>query len=240
MVHNIPPEEHLEIAEKVRSGQYFRESMGMYDDLIHDLMAERYFYVLVTVLSLLSLAIAMIAVTGLYPLERPTPFIVSSDDITEEVPRMRSLRNDPSDGVDDALMRFNISNYLTLREEYNIERLDRNVRGVKAQSTAEVFAVYQTAIDPSNSDSPIKLYQRHTVKKINVLVVSIMPETQGYTAEVLFEAVLEGKAQIKKSRWQANISFNYTSIELDENTGKVKPPSFVVTNYSSKILQDIQ
>jgi type IV secretory pathway component VirB8 len=56
--------------------------------------------------------------------------------------------------------------------------------------------------------------------------------------EVVYEATVESKTDIKKTLWQANIAFNYNGIELDEETGKVKPISFVVTDYRIKRLQD--
>ena len=48
-------EEYLSIAEKVRSGEYFREARSMYDVGVNDPMSERYFYLFITSIALLLL-----------------------------------------------------------------------------------------------------------------------------------------------------------------------------------------
>lgn len=236
----ISTEELAEISDKVKSGEYYRESRSMYDAFVHDTMSERYLYVLITITSCAILLIALLAVQGIYPLQKSLPFIVAAEDLVEDVPRITSLLNDKGDDANLALMKFYLSNYITIREEYSIDKLDRNVNGVKSQSSPEVFVKFQNIINPSNPQSPIKIFQRHSIRKISVLAINIQSVDDTYEAEVLFEAKVEGKAAAKKSRWQANISFNYSGIGLDGDTGKVKPSSFLVTGYSNKILQDIQ
>src|SRR5688572_4787695 len=118
---------HLEIAKKVRTGEYFREARTMYDVLLHDLMAERYFYVFITGMALLSLAIAFFAVQSLYPLRTPVPFIVSTSDSVEDLPRIRTVIGIRGENPSDALARFLVQNYITFREEYDISSFDRNV-----------------------------------------------------------------------------------------------------------------
>jgi type IV secretory pathway component VirB8 len=56
--------------------------------------------------------------------------------------------------------------------------------------------------------------------------------------EVIFDATVESKAAVKKSRWRANIAFKYSGIELDEKSEHVKSVNFIVTKYHSKRLQD--
>ncbi len=236
----IPPAEYTEIADKIRSGEYFRESQTIYDATVHDMMSERYFYVLITCIAFLIFVVTFVAMQGLYPLDRLEPFIVKAEDLVEEVPRIRTLMASKGDDVEESLMKFVVSNYVILREGYNISTIDKSMNGIKAQSTPKVFEEFQQYIDPSNPESPIKLYQRHTVKTIKVLVVKLIPQDEEYGAEVLYEATLESKSEQKKSRWQANIAFNYSGITVDENRAGAKQLSFTVTSYENKLLQDIK
>ncbi|MBI1236937.1 MAG: hypothetical protein GC188_09675 [Alphaproteobacteria bacterium] len=238
----LPPasEEYLHVSDKVRSGEYFRESVGMYDSMVHDLMAERYFYVLITAIAGLILLIAVYAAQGLYPLERSVPFIVDTQNTIEDVPRITSLIAREGEEPSEALLKYILGNYVTLREEYNINRLDRNVNGVKVQSSEDVFAEFQHSIQPTNPQSPIALYERHSVKKIHVLSVRLLSEGGEYGAEVLYEASVESKSDIKKTRWQANIAFNYSGVTIDQNTGEITRLGFLVTKYENKLLQDLQ
>ncbi len=239
-----PPEsshsEYLEITDKIRSGEYFRESQSIYDATIHDLMAERYFYVLITCVAFVIFFVTFHAVQGLYPLERLEPFIVKAEDITEEVPNIKKLLTNSGDDVNESIMRFVVSNYVILREGYNITTIDKSMNGVKSQSTPELYEQYQRYINPENPESPIKIYQRHTVKTIKILAVKVLPQEEDNVAEVLYEATLQSKSEQKKSRWQANISFKYTGIAVDGGNSDRRQIGFTVTQYNNKLLQDIE
>lgn len=235
---SVPPEHYLETAEKVRTGEYFREAKSMYDLHINDPMSERYLYVCITGLAVLIFLVAFLAMQALYPLSSPVPFIVNSNDIVEEYPRITTLRRTGGMPASQALLLFMTDNYTTFREEYDIDTFDRDLSGIKAQSAPEVFKAYQAFIDPKNPDSPIIQYQRHSKRKITILTTKLVPDQES-EMEVVYEASVESKGDMKKSRWQANISFNYSGVELDEK-GKVKPVTFVVTQYRTKRLQDIK
>jgi type IV secretory pathway component VirB8 len=226
----------LEIAEKVRTGEYFREARGMYDMSVHDPMAERYLYIFITVLALVILAIAQSSMQGLYPLNTQVPLIVDTNDTVEDLPRIQSLVTGKDEAPAESLLRFLVRNYVIMREEYNINTFDRNVNGLKSQSSEAVVKEFQQYIDPRNPDSPITLYQRHSRRHVTVLAIRRV----GDGMEVVYDAVVESKTDIKKSRWRADIAFQYSGIELDDKTDKVKPLTFVVTNYHSKRLQDVK
>jgi type IV secretory pathway component VirB8 len=129
-----------------------------------------------------------------------------------------------------------VRHYVEIREEYDIATFDRDVNGVKSQSSDEVFREFQMQINPANPQGPVNLYQRHSRRRINILHSKRMPESM----EVVFEALVESRTEVKKSRWRANIAFKYSGIALDEKDDKVKPVTFVVTKYHSKRLQDVK
>lgn len=240
MSSKTPPEEYIEVSDAVRSGEYFREAAGVYDALIHEPMSERYFYLFITGLSALILLITFIAMQNLYPLKRSVPFIVSSDNLANDLPTIRTLINQKGQDPSMALLKFMAANYVKDRESYDIEKFDRNMNGVRTQSTEEVFAEYQNYVDPRNPESPITLFQRHSTKSITILDVQYFKAGDQETVEVLYESLVKSKSGRKKSRWQANVSFIYSGIELDKKTDTVKPVTFIVTDYKNKLLQDIQ
>lgn len=233
------PAEHLETAEKVRTGEYFREGRSMYDMMVHDPMAERYIYIVITAIAVLIFFIAFSAMRALYPLETPIPFAVASNNLVEDVPRMKSMLAQKGENPSEALLRFLVQNYVDTREGYEVDTFERDVNGVRSQSTKEVMDKYRELIDPNNPDSPLTLYQRHSKRKIEIISYKHLDDEEG-SAEVEFEATVIGKTDIKKTRWQANISFNYSGIALDDETGKVNPMEFVVTDYRIKRLQDVR
>ncbi len=232
---HMPDEDDAAIAEKIRSGEFFRESRSMYDFTVHDPMAERYVFVLITGLAAAIFLIAMSAMNSLYPLQSSLPFIVNAYDLTEERPVITSMLDHKGENVDKAMLRFMANNYLTFREEYNIATFDRSMSGLRSQSSDEVFKEFERFIDPRNPESPITLYQRHSTRTINILRITPIGPND---IEAIFEAtVSSGKGEAKKSRWQANITFNYSGIALDEEKGRVKPITFQVTQYRTKRIQ---
>jgi type IV secretory pathway component VirB8 len=174
-------------------------------------------------------------VQGLYPLQTPIPFIVSSTNIVEDIPHIHTLLTNKDDNPSDALLGFLVQNYIGLAEDYDIDTFDRNISGVKSQSSESVFKQFHASVEQRNPQSPVNLYQRHSTRKINVLKMNKLSES---SMQVIYEALVESKDDVKKSHWEANISFSYSGIALDEKTGRAKPVSFTVTQYRTKRLQD--
>lgn len=234
------PEEYLDIADKVRSGEYFREARAAYDLDVHDPMTDRYWYILLTVLAVVIMFVAVSALDSLYPLKRSVPFIFGSNDIVDDLPHMKSLLKYSGESPDTAVQRFLVTNYVKAREEYDIKNFDRNQNAVHSQSSPEVTAAYEQAIDPRNAQSPFVLYQRQITRFITVAGASAPladpKQPTHFTMQVVYDAVLKGGGDGKASRFQADIAFKYEGIKLDETSGKVKPYGFLITGYSTKRL----
>lgn len=231
-------EEYQLMAEKIRSGEYFEESRYMYDVMVHDLMAERYLYIFITILSVFIFLISYMAKESLYPLNNAVPYVFYPDDVLEDLPHMEKLNaykgEDPSEGV----LRYLVANYVRLRENYSVEKFDRNVAGVKNQSTDDVVQGFQQAIDPRNPESPIAIYQRHSKRDVNIVSYRRLKD-QDFGMEVIYDATVTGQGEIRRSRWKANIAFQYSGVTLDES-GKPMPLTFMVTRYETKRLQESQ
>jgi len=227
-------EDYIEIADKVRTGEYFREARKMYDLAIHDPMAERYVFVFLTALSLLTLLIAFSAAQSLYPLKSDVPLIFDTNNVMEDLPRIQKLQKNKEDPASEAALRFMVKHYVEIREQYDIATFDRDVNGVKSQSSDEVDREFRGMISQQNPQGPISQYQRHSKRRIVIISTKRLLDSM----EVIFDAYVESKTDIKKSRFRANIAFKYSGIELDEKGKKVKPVSFLVTKYHSKRLQD--
>ncbi len=239
-------EEQIEISEKVRSGEYFRDARAMADFDLHDPMSERYVYIFLTLLSLIIFVIAIIAWQGLFPLKPRVPFIFITNDIVEDYPHIKSLVDYQGENPNMALRRFLISNYVQTREEYNAETFDRNHNAIQSLSNSEVLNEYENYILPTNQESPISLYQRHTIRKINILQARISEiggesgnssTPKEYHGTVIFDAILtKDDVDGNPTRHQVDIAFKYKDIKLDSNTLKIEPYGFIVTSYKIKNL----
>lgn len=230
------PDDYLIIAKKVRSGEYFREAKSMYDQSVNDALSERYFYVFVSSIALLTMLIAFYAAQSLYPLTRTVPFIYASMDVVEDVPRMIKIR-EVTQTPSEAVLFFLGGNYTRQQEEYNINTLERNMNGLKNSSSPEVFAVYQRNMQPTNPNSPVVQYQRHSSRNIDIVSTRVISGSKPQL-EVVFDATVIGAKSKKTTRYVAELTYEYSGIELDAKTDTVKPFTFLVTSYNSKATQD--
>lgn len=240
-----PPEEgdmqdeYRRMAGKVRSGEYFEESRRMFDLMVHDPMAERYLYILITVVAAFVFMVAYSARDGLFPLNYGVPYVFYPEDMTEDLPHIEPLAAYKGEAPVEGVLRYVVGHYVKLREEYNVDDFDRLALGVRNQSAPEVIAEYNAQVNPANPDSPITLYERHSTRKVDILSTRRLSD-QEYGMEVIYEATVIGQGEVRKSRWKAMVAFQYDGATLDDETGKLKPLSFVVTKYQTKRIQDAQ
>jgi len=242
--NELTTEEYIEIAEKVRSGEYFREVRQMVDIDLHQPMTDRYWYILLTIPALLIVIFAVSALQSLYPLKPRVAFIYGINDIVEDVPRIKTLVQYDGEPADVALQRFLVSNYVKEREEYNVLTFDRNQTALQTLSTPDVFSEYEKSVAVDNPSSPIVLYQRHTARNIKILSTTITkkPEEDDLTGRdyamrlVYDESLTPERKNVTLSRWQVDVAFKYEAIKIDEKTSKIEPYRFLVTGYKTRRL----
>lgn len=230
------PEDAAEIAENIRSGEFFREAMQDYHARYNDLISERYFYLGVTALTLLMLLLSLIAMVMLQPLKSRVPVIYSSENVWDDLPSIKKLGNVNTD-PNVQLKRFLLANYVKLREEYSIETVERNANGVKSQSTEEVYDAYQQEMDPRNPASPIAQFERQSIRQVTVTGFQQIKSSAGEdTVNVNFTATVTSPGGKKITQMRAIISFRFDNIEVNQKTGETTPLNFIITQYQSEIL----
>lgn len=231
-------DDYIEIADKVRSGEYFREARKMFDIDIHDPMSDRYLYILFILVSLVTVFISYEAYTSFFPLRPRVPFIYVTYDIVEDRPMVKTLVDYHGEDANVALRRFLVKHYVKLREDYSAPIFDRNHNAVKSLSTPDVFRAYELFISPLNPESPVSLYHRSMARTINI--VSIIPivdiekekNNHEYRVQVVYDAVIErGETKINQTRHKVDVAFIYKDIRLDSETGRIEPYGFVVLSY---------
>lgn len=221
-----------EIAEKIGNGEFFRDARNVYAGIYLDPMSERYLYVGITGLALLIFMIAVSSIIALFPLNTPVPFAYYSRDVFSELPRISPLARG-EETANHAIQRFLVQEFVTHRESYSIGTLEINVRAVKGVSTDKVYQEWQRLLDPANPESPIALYERHSTVGVNILTATPVAANEW---EVVYDAVVEGRGQRKKTRMAANITFRFSDITIDQDTGKMSPLEFIVTDYRTRRL----
>jgi type IV secretory pathway component VirB8 len=232
----VEPTPSALILSKVRSGEFFREAHLEFHRKYHDIMAERYIYLGITGLAIIIFIFAFVAMNLFFPLKTQVPFIFSTNDIINDLPRMQAIGQVGKD-ANQSLKEYLLASYVKTRESYNIDMLDLNASSVKSHSTDEVFNVYQAALDPRNPNSPIARFQRRATKSVNVL--GIAPTSRsGNEVQVRYEATITEGVAIQKERGIANITFRFDDIQVNQRTGATSPLAFQVTSYTTKPVKE--
>lgn len=238
----VAPEELETIHRKLRSGEFYAEARDAYSFHVHDSMAERYFYAGITLFSFIILIVALGAMGSMFPLSRSVAFMYENADFAKSLPVVEPLKTQRKEDANAALRRFLMSNYVLQREGYRLSQLERNGNGVRAQSTEEVYAAYEQAIDPRNPQSPIAMFQGNFVREIKIIsgrTTKADLASGEYTGEVVFDAFVNSSGRRDTTRWIANIAFRYQPVLVDDEA-KITPFQFMVTQYSVRRTQDIK
>lgn len=228
------PASNQEITDKIRSGEFFRESQKAYHLSYHDPMTERYFFMGITAVAVLIFILSLAAIILIHPLKMNVPFIYTSEDVVEDLPRITPLGTREQD-PNVLLKQFLATNYLKLREEYSVDTVDRNKAGVKSQSTDEVNAVYLKQMSPSNPNSPVSQYQRRAVRVVTPTDFRLgeMADDEQVMTIYYKEQVIAG-ADIGARNKRAIITFSFDDIEVNQDTGEASKLAFTVVDYQTE------
>jgi type IV secretion system protein VirB8 len=250
------------LRETIESGAYFENARKWYSELFHTPIAQRSYYIIIILLAVTNVYYAILSFTGVFPIVVPVPFITYSNNVWEDLPRIRRLSTDAKEDKNVAVMKFFIASYVENRESYDLSQFELRYRNIWSQSTKEVFDEYKNQIDASN---PYSFYRQFTNVSKRVIDVDSLEFERTPTiskAHVIFEARVISLAtgeEISHSKWRADYSYKYTNFSVDQSldsnnsvarffglTGsalkasgekrKVIPMTFVVSDYKVKEL----
>lgn len=237
----VESEEYAEIANKVRSGEYFRDARLMVDIDVHDPMTDRYWDISLSIGFFIIAFIAISAWQGFFPLNPRVSFIYLTNNEVDDYAHIETLVDYHGEDPNVALRRHLAKHYVKVREEYDAELFDRSHNAVQSLSSKEVLDEYEKEVDPTNPNSPVALYQRSVQRGIKILSTQILnrsnaeKETQTYSMRVTYEAVLKiGETKKPPTEYQVDIAFQYKDIKLDPVIRRIEPYGFIVTAYHTK------
>lgn len=226
----MQPVDSEEIAQDLRKGTYFEQARQWYGMIYHAPMAERSFFIVVTLTALLTTFFGIMGFMGLFPLQPAKPFYIPTQEATL-VPTIVPLAEETED-PNVALQHFLLSRYVTAREEYDPRTKASYARFVRRQSAPDVTAAYDRQTSQSNPYSPSALYEDRLVRHIRITSLTIPPVPgENRKARIEFEATVGNRDQSETTRWYADVAFRYTGISIDQRTEEITPMTFVVTGY---------
>ncbi|GEM_PF-4747005 len=225
----------------VEDGSYFLHARRWYDVIYLLPIADRFFFILVTSISLFTFVVSILALMRLMPLAPAEPFLYYSPDAVNLLPRIIPLQ-DGLENPDFALKKYLLSSYVQRRESYSRAKVINNASMIMNNSDAETYRIYRQFMDTANANSPIVVYGAYAERKIRVENVLFIPSRKNNNiAEVTFAADIYSAGEVQTSYHKARMEFSYQPIMVQRNTNaederalKVTPMKLVVTGYQVK------
>ncbi len=198
---------------------------------------------LLALISLGALAVAVISVLSVYamaPLKSVEPYLLTIDEKSGYTQRVEPVSRNQY-ASNEAIDRYFLSQYLYARETYTSSLLKYNTNVVRTMSTPNVFFKFRPTMDPNVPTSlPAvlkNLGQREIrIRSINYIqnpaVAGSAATTPEKIAQIRFVVAdtFSGNA-LPAENLVATITFEYASLDLNEQEQLLNPLGFTVTAY---------
>jgi type IV secretion system protein VirB8 len=228
-----------EIAEMIRSGEYFRDALRWYDEKYHAPIIEKAYSIMITLVAVIATGFAVVGFLRFLPVEETATVVTTASNVEERDFSLQRLSINTR-YTNHALLKYFVNEYVIRRESYAAATLERDVNRVKAQSSAEVFKSYRQFLNPANPQSPITRFERHTQRSIAIDSANFDAENQSFDAEemiptaatVIFTATTGNAKAVEKATFKAVVRFAYVPVQVDQENFKITPMQFQVTDYN--------
>jgi len=260
MMNNLDTET---IAAELDGNTYFTTARSWYSEIYHAPIAQRSYYMIVILLALVNVYFSLSSFLSIFPIKPFVPFVTYSNNIWEDIPRIKRIATDDTEDKNVAVMKFLVASYVENRESYDLPQFEMRYRNIWSQSTKEVFDDYKNQIDASNPYSFYRLYTNRARRLVDIVSLDYDRNRDGASqAHVVYDVSVisfSDNQEIAHSRWQADLSYKYTDFAVDQSleasnsvaklfglTGeslkasgekrKVVPMTFIVSDYKVKEL----
>ena len=224
-----------------RSQQAVSEnSKHWYQDKYQHVLTQRNILALVSIIALITAAVAVFAVMRLAPLKSVEPYLVQIDDKTGVTQRVTPItRNEYA--ANEAVDRYFVSLYVRSRESHNFSVLRYTQNLVRVTSTTTVFNEFRRQSIASNEDSLSAKLGADGQREVRIKSIAYItnPPVRGSTTVTpskimqvrLSTADYRAGGGGDEQHWVATLNFEYASLKLNEEEQLLNPLGFTVTSY---------
>ena len=208
---------------------YFAHSSTWSEDILGGLRASRrraYFVAGAAVLVALLEAGALMA---LVPLKTVVPYTITVDRQTGYIETAEPLKPGAL-AQDEAVVKAFLAQYVLARESFDVTDLQAEYAKVAAWTTGPAREQYVAAMQRTNPQSPVNLYDARSVVKITVKGISLLAHG---SALVRFDAqrLVDGHPMPERRPYAAVIAFRFTGQPMRNEDRFQNPLGFQVTQY---------
>ena len=237
-------DENKLVTEKIEKGTYFSEAMSWYCTRYTFVQTQFSQLLIVALFCFAAFITTLIGYFSFLPIVDEKLYVIYHSIGPDYRTRITELM-EPGQDADHAVSEYLLHEYVRSREEYVMDRSEKDFNYVSKLSGQGVLAEYLNSISPDNPSSPYIVYANRGRRDVIVQGVRFF-DAKGKvihysvpkgTAVVYFTAVENFGAQSQKyTDYIANIEFDYKKIGIDQKTDQLThKPEMVITSYTTKL-----
>ena len=236
------------LTERIESGQYFKDAMSWYHTKFTYVQTQFSLMLVVAMLAFVGFLLTFSGLVGFLPVSDKKLFVVYQS-ITPDTRLTLQTLSKPGDNPHIQLAKYYLSEYTKSREEYSPTRNDRNLNFVSLLSDDATLQDYLDYTSNTNPESPIIVYANRGTREISIKSVTFTdatgkpveePENPEHAVVKFTASENFGNEGSKVSNYQANLSFKYDKLEVDQKTHQLtKEPKIVITTYTTKSITSL-
>ena len=243
---------NAEIADRIRSGKYYKEAWDWYAFKYIYPVSQRSFFIFITLAALLVTVASFVALYNFYPLKIKVPIAISNPDMTKDYAALIKMPVPQNGDVDMPIVEYLAQKYVENIETYHYGEFDKRLVFLKQFSSSPLYIEIEKRYDIRNLDSLVLKFRDHTTRDIRIISHEVergegfQPTNQTpegaiskdvpYRAYVTFEAEETNFTGVTTRKWEATVDFTMSPIIFDKVNKKFPPLDFRVNSYSVKPL----
>ncbi len=216
-------------------------SQHWYQDKYQHVLVQRNVLALVALGALLIALLCVAAVLRMAPLKSVEPYLVQIDEKSGLTQRVSPISRDEY-AADESIDRYFTSLYLRARESYNFSMLRYNYNLVRIMSTQDVYRNFTKTVNTTNTQSLAATLGATGQRDLRIRSISYIqnPHVRGVTESKTPSKIMQARITTVDSmpnagdvvqQWVVTITFEYASLNLNEEEQLLNPLGYTVTSY---------
>ncbi|MGC0371967.1 MAG: hypothetical protein DGJ47_000670 [Rickettsiaceae bacterium] len=222
------------LQELIESGEYFRDAREWYKIKYVHPFSQRSFLIILSIIICIVVCSVALNIYGLFPTHKQVRYVINIEDTTNKSTKIERAEYSHQDAQVSIIHEL-VTKYVSNRENYDYDDLQRQFTYVKNSSTRIVFRRFFNFMNIDNEDSPILKYKKSISRHIEINSVKYKGSN---VAIVNFTAIAEdiSGAKHEDKLWQANIKFDADKISNRLPSGQRF--NFTITDYDLTMIKD--
>lgn len=198
---------------------YFKEARQWFSEIYIVPVSSRSFFLILGILALSVLLIALIAIIQLTPINVPVTLTINHSAVDDTETQLVRIRP-PRMGLNAALKRFMIAQYVTMRESYKPATWEGRKNFIRAHSDELVAAADEKASSAANPQSYRALLGEVGERLVTIqdIYLARPPEDPDAPREAVVRFTVQYRkvSNLPESSWTATLRFHYSNIRVAE------------------------